>query len=1224
MRPQGWTKSGYYPTPLRVVDLFPNYTRPRCYSNHNGDGSLEPHAWILDPCCGGGEAVATFASNLEHLMNYECTRRDPDHRVSTFGIELNADRATAARRLLTRVWNSDFENTDLPLDTFDVLWLNPPYDWDQDTDHTAINRLESRFLQQCTPALRPDGLLIYIIQESQLARDASYLLKNYYNLSVARFPEPEFADYGQIVIAASRLPNLNQYLAQDDPAIDALVHNATAAHQRVPLILGAPHDTRPDPEFNITLTDRAVSDPSPAVRANRARPEELITAASHEGIWQHRALRQALSPDADNPPIKTLSPLTTGHTMMMMACGALDNVPLIDPLGQTSPILLKGTIKKVTEVTDSSPLKTVETESFSTNIQYLELNTGQIRTIDDSDSGSFQGFLQEYQRSLHGALTRQFPPMIVPTNPKYLPIVERIAALTRKPIGKQGPNAVTMAAHIRRNHNGFIISQSGTGKTFMAIATSAGAAFSRNLVVLPRHVIPRWIEELQATQPHARIRIIDSIAPRHGQQAQADMSLHKAYARCDLQTLTRTPATPERPVWALLPNTTASLGYALQHIVRPIGPDHQNQLYRVYHQSGATELRAARAFNAYTCPFCWHLLSEDPTYLKNINSRDLRCTNCHERTKSPNVPQYDLQAEGTPVLNTPNGNGPRRFPLGDYIAQQMPRWANLLVLDEIHQYKSDSSARGEVIGRLAQTSNRVIGMTGTFIGGIASDVFYLLQRCKPTFQQWFGWKNVNDFVNQYGRYKHTYRVDENHSQTGARTGAQSAARMKKTGKVEIPGYHPLMLTHILDQAVFTTLSGLKQELPQDDPRRQLPPPSFIPKLVPLDSTQQFLWPSDPARNITQADAYRDLEIALRLNAKSYLTRGKMSPLGSMIQELMTWTENAWQGTAPPDFDSGVPILEIPPLDPTIIYPKEQEMINLTQAEKAEQRKFLIFCTHTDTRNTADRTQDILQRHGISTIIMDAKKIKPERRSRWFQDHARFTDGIIVNPKAVETGLDLLDYPTIIWQEIDYSMITSDQASARSNRINQTRPVRIYYLAYANTMQESALHLIASKSDVSRSMYGDLGQNGMSVMNPSGDKFTEIVENQLYAELDRDLKANSGQLNSSVDSIITNRRYSQTPSAKQQNLTAALNHDAQSEPAVQYLVSAELHQAWESINFAQDTSPSVWQTSPVSFEAPDPPNPDYSQQVTWEDLLAMLPERRVSRRNPVPTEQQNLF
>ena len=70
--------------------------------------------------------------------------------------------------------------------------------------------------------------------------------------------------------------------------------------------------------------------------------------------------------------------------------------------------------------------------------------------------------------------------------------------------------------------------------------------------------------------------------------------------------------------------------------------------------------------------------------------------------------------------------------------------------------------------------------------------------------------------------------------------------------------------------------------------------------------------------------------------------------------------------------------------------------------------------------------------------------------------------LVCHPRLVQTGLDLIDFPTVCWYETDYSVYTLRQASRRSWRIGQTQPVQVVYLAYRQTLQADALTLVAKK------------------------------------------------------------------------------------------------------------------------------------------------------------------
>jgi hypothetical protein len=79
--------------------------------------------------------------------------------------------------------------------------------------------------------------------------------------------------------------------------------------------------------------------------------------------------------------------------------------------------------------------------------------------------------------------------------------------------------------------------------------------------------------------------------------------------------------------------------------------------------------------------------------------------------------------------------------------------------------------------------------------------------------------------------------------------------------------------------------------------------------------------------------------------------------------------------------------------------------------------------------------------------------------------------VICHPKLVETGLDLLAFPTIYFYETGYSLHTLRQASRRSWRIGQRFPVRVKFVTYLGTMQETCLRLMGKKMLVALMMEG---------------------------------------------------------------------------------------------------------------------------------------------------------
>jgi hypothetical protein len=105
--------------------------------------------------------------------------------------------------------------------------------------------------------------------------------------------------------------------------------------------------------------------------------------------------------------------------------------------------------------------------------------------------------------------------------------------------------------------------------------------------------------------------------------------------------------------------------------------------------------------------------------------------------------------------------------------------------------------------------------------------------------------------------------------------------------------------------------------------------------------------------------------------------------------------------------------------------------------------------------------------------------------------------VIGHPKLVETGLDLLDFPTIIFYESGYSLHTLRQESRRSWRIGQKQPVRVKFLCYEGTMQGSRLRLMGKKLLVALTIEGKFAGEGLQSFDEDDDMLSararELVE-----------------------------------------------------------------------------------------------------------------------------------
>jgi hypothetical protein len=67
-----------------------------------------------------------------------------------------------------------------------------------------------------------------------------------------------------------------------------------------------------------------------------------------------------------------------------------------------------------------------------------------------------------------------------------------------------------------------------------------------------------------------------------------------------------------------------------------------------------------------------------------------------------------------------------------------------------------------------------------------------------------------------------------------------------------------------------------------------------------------------------------------------------------------------------------------------------------------------------------------------------------------------------------------------------------QASRRSWRIGQRQPVKVYFLAYQETLQEKGLRLIAAKVRSALAVEGELLDDGLSAFHQDQDFFLQLA------------------------------------------------------------------------------------------------------------------------------------
>ena len=627
-------------------------------------------------------------------------------------------------------------------------------------------------------------------------------------------------------------------------------------------------------------------------------------------------------------------------------------------------------------------------------------------------------FIDTYRDAIAQRVVESYPPLYRPSE-----YDGSIPHLLRSPLGAQ-EDAIRGAALSLQAHRGTtVVGEMGTGKTFIAAAAAHMSGFQRVLVLCPPHLTRKWKREVEETVPTARTAIVTSIT--------------------DLEMLRHSVGSG--PLFAVMSRERAKLSYRWKPAVIQRWAVAKGRLVR--------NEETGEPFQVPCCPVCTtQIVDKDgvPLTYTQLNRRKRVCPNCSS-------PLW--QADGSSL---------RRYPLADYVKHRMKGFFDLLIGDEIHEYKGRGSAQGIAAGILADVCGKSLSLSGTLMGGYSSTLFHLLFRFSPEIRTEFGRSEEHRWIKRYGFEEYTMGKPDDEALEDGRN-----SRRRRYRKVvrERPGLVPSALFHLIGNTVFLRLADVASGLP--DYTEQV-------MLSGMDS-------GEDATGYSQRSAYDTVFEELRRKLADALSKGSRRLLSTYLQTLLAYPDGCTRGETVFDPESGEVIVQVPPLSEEKLYPKEKALVDLIAKERMEGRRVLVYVTHTGTRDITGRMDEILTRHGFRVAVMKADAVAPDKREKWVADRVKQgIDVLVCHPRLVQTGLDLIDFPTIVWGEVDYSVYVMRQASRRSWRIGQTRPVKVVYMSYRNTLQADALKLVAKKLQSSLAVEGELPEDGLAAYGDEGD------------------------------------------------------------------------------------------------------------------------------------------
>ena len=174
--------------------------------------------------------------------------------------------------------------------------------------------------------------------------------------------------------------------------------------------------------------------------------------------------------------------------------------------------------------------------------------------------------------------------------------------------------------------------------------------------------------------------------------------------------------------------------------------------------------------------------------------------------------KHTCAACGSPLWQA-DRTGPARYPLADYVKHRMRGFFDLLVADEVHEYKGRGSAQGIAAGVLADACGKSLSLSGTLMGGYASTLFHLLYRFSPEIRAEFGRSDEHRWIQRYGFEEVSIGKPDEESMEDGRNSRRR--KYRKTVR-ERPGLVPSALFHIIGNTVFLRLADVASGLPPYD------------------------------------------------------------------------------------------------------------------------------------------------------------------------------------------------------------------------------------------------------------------------------------------------------------------------------------------------------------------------------------------------------------------------
>jgi len=455
-------------------------------------------------------------------------------------------------------------------------------------------------------------------------------------------------------------------------------------------------------------------------------------------------------------------------------------------------------------------------------------------------------------------------------------------------------------------------------------------------------------------------------------------------------------------------------------------------------------------------------------YFKNKARKGTNTAWVHDSVLNNFLVEKDLMASD---YNVEEPTYSRRVVMSRYIQRKMKNFFDIAVIDEAHLYKAGGSAQAVAMHHIVKSSKKIIALTGTLVGGVASDLFYMLFRLCPQniIKEGYGYNDVMKFSEDYGVIETKYKYDDEGESNVMSVGRKIGAPTVK------PGINPEFFPRFLfGSTLFLSI---------EDMGRFLPNLYEYPILVDM--------PEDMKQE------YRSFQNTVK---PLFRKKGGKKLLPSCNQINMSYPDKPNQNDL------------LHPMDGRVVYefncqltdelmPKEKLLVENINKGLSEGRNSFVYTEYTggNDKDITDRLKSIIEKHcNLQGKVAILHSSNPEAANRMAWIRKKAASGIrtfITNAKCVETGLDFIfkengvtyNFPDIHFFQMPMSLFTMWQASKRHYRLNQTEECRTFYYAYNGTRQAEWMKVMALKKVITQTMQGSLTSQGLSALAEGVDE-----------------------------------------------------------------------------------------------------------------------------------------